>query len=149
MSARITHVGSDTEVSGIKLLLFAASMKQPAVGGAKRVVIMRSVTSTERLRSKRSHRGVIMSEEKSDNELTWWALVMRANWIETGDVNLSSVDVEERNQSLPKKERAPIRALAEEQMVLVVRLRALARKYEEKTLKPKEFQRLREGLRKT
>lgn len=54
----------------------------------------------------------------SDNELAAYALDMWANYVETGEVNCSAKDAEERKR--------PFNALTMEQMKGVIRLRELA-----------------------
>lgn len=59
-------------------------------------------------------------EQASDRELKENALNLWANYVETGNPILSATDMQ--------NQRKPVRALGEDGMRLVLRLRALARK---------------------
>lgn len=60
--------------------------------------------------------------DETDEHLVRNALQMWANYIETGNVNLSAKDAQAA--------RKPFRALGVDQMKLVIRLRELAAKYD-------------------
>lgn len=61
----------------------------------------------------------------NDDEIIALSLEMRANWIETGNPSLSARD------AINSKQPKLIKALDDEQMELVRRIRKLARKHRE------------------
>ena len=65
-------------------------------------------------------------EQRTDKELIEQALLMWANYIESGSVLTSESDVLQRNSMVPERDQVRLPHLNDEQRQLVARLKKLA-----------------------